>query len=39
VLLTACLARGKDAVIADVPGSLVDRLRLTCPDIVELRNR
>lgn len=36
VLLTACLAQGRDAVISDVPASLVDRLRLLCPGIVML---
>ena len=34
VVLTACLARGRDAVISDVPASLVARLRCTCPEIV-----
>ena len=36
VLLTACLAQGRDAVIAGVPDSLVDLLRLTCPEIARL---
>ena len=34
VVLTACLARGMDAVITGVPASLVARLQLTCPEIV-----
>ena len=34
VVLTACLARGMDAVIGGVPASLLARLRLTCPEIV-----
>ena len=34
VVLTACLARGRDAVISDVPASLVARLRCTCPEII-----
>ena len=34
VVLTACLARGMDAVMGDVPPSLLARLRLTCPEIV-----
>jgi hypothetical protein len=33
-VLTACLARGMDAVIGGVPASLLARLRLTCPEIV-----
>jgi hypothetical protein len=32
VVLTACLARGMDAVIGGVPASLLARLRLTCPE-------
>jgi hypothetical protein len=39
VVLTACLARGMDAVIAGVPASLVARLRLTCPGIVTAESR
>ncbi len=41
VLLTDCLARGRDAVIAGVPDTLVDRLRLICPEIAmsEFRSR
>ena len=38
VVLTACLARGRDAVIAGVPASLVDRLRLTCPGLVTIQS-
>jgi hypothetical protein len=38
VLLTACLAQGRDAVIAGVPASLVDLLRLTCPSIVTVES-
>ncbi len=34
VVLTACLAQGRDAVIAGVPDSLMHRLHLTCPGIV-----
>jgi hypothetical protein len=34
VVLTACLAQGRDAVISGVPPSLVELLRLTCPEIV-----
>jgi len=34
VVLTACLAQGRDAVISGVPASLGDLLRLTCPGIV-----
>ena len=41
VLLTACLAQGRDAVIAGVPDPVAVQLRVTCPEIVkvELRNR
>jgi hypothetical protein len=34
VVLTACLAWGRDAVIAGVPPPLLTRLRLTCREIV-----
>jgi hypothetical protein len=34
VVLTACLARARDAVITGVPPALVTRLRLTCREIV-----
>jgi hypothetical protein len=34
VLLTACLARGEDAAIADVPPEALALLRLTCPGLV-----
>jgi hypothetical protein len=34
VVLTTCLSRGNDAVITDLPGALVERLRLTCPDLI-----
>ena len=39
VLLTTCLAQGKDALIADVPAPLIDVLRLTCPGVVEICSR
>lgn len=34
VLLTACLAQGRDAVIAGVPDAVAVQLRVTCPEIV-----
>ena len=34
VVLTACLARGRNARITGVPPALAARLRLTCPEIV-----
>ncbi len=39
VLLTTCLCQGKDALITDVPGAVIDVLRLTCPEIVEIRSK
>ena len=38
VLLTVCLAQGRDAAIAGVPASLVDLTRLTCPEIVTVES-
>jgi hypothetical protein len=38
VILTACLARGKDAVVA-VPAGLVPRLLLACPEILKGRGK
>ncbi len=35
-VLTACTTRGRDAVITGVPAAVVDRLRLTCTEIVEV---
>jgi hypothetical protein len=36
VLLTTCLCQGKDALIVDVPPTVIDVLRLTCPDVLEI---
>jgi hypothetical protein len=35
-ILTACTSRGQDALITGVPAAVVDGLRLTCADIVEV---
>jgi len=34
MLLTICLAQGKDAVVAEVPAGAVEILNKTCPDLV-----
>jgi hypothetical protein len=36
VLLTACVCQGQDAVITDVPASVVEVLRLTCQELLEI---
>jgi hypothetical protein len=36
VLLTTCLCQGKEALIVDVPPTVIDVLRLTCPDVLEI---
>jgi hypothetical protein len=36
VVLTACVGQGKDALITGVPAPLLDVLRLTCPELVEI---
>jgi hypothetical protein len=36
VLLTTCNCQGKDAVITDVPAPVIEVLRLTCPELVEI---
>ncbi|HEU4936906.1 MAG TPA: hypothetical protein VFT39_10665 [Vicinamibacterales bacterium] len=36
VLLTVCLCQGKDAVITDVPAAVIDVLRLTCRELLEI---
>ena len=35
-ILTACTSRGRDALITGVPAAVVDGLRLTCDEIVEV---
>jgi hypothetical protein len=35
-ILTALTSRGRDALIRDVPAAVVDELRLTCGDILEV---
>ena len=34
IVLTMCTSRGKDALITDVPASVLDVLRLTCPGLL-----
>jgi hypothetical protein len=36
VILTLCTSRGQDALLTGVPPLVVDRLRLTCPDLLML---
>jgi hypothetical protein len=36
VLLTTSLCEGKDALITDVPAAVVEVLRLTCPELLEI---
>jgi len=33
-LLTACICQDQDAVVTDVPGAVVEVLRLTCPELL-----
>ena len=36
VLLTTFICQGKDALITDVPAAVIDILRLTCLEFVEI---
>ena len=38
-ILTICTSQGKDALITDVPRSVIDVLRIVCPEILVVMER